>query len=375
MTDLNRDWALRLAEAGVSVFPCGSDKRPLVKSWYDLSSTDPATITKWWTQNPHALPAIALGKVDLFVLDGDRHGSGPDGCAALFELLRDADIGDAPIVETPNNGVHVYFKQDGHDLGNAEGSLPDGINARGRRGYTIAPYTNLPDGRCYHAAEGAADFISAFTNGLIPNVPQAVVDLIKREDEPQPSNFTFTADTTTRETAYAAAALKGSADELAATASGRNNTLNGAAFRMGRMIARGWIGRSTVEDALTDAMRRNGYEKEEGRKAVKATLKSGLDAGLADPHPDLQERPPDDQKKYEDDAPEKTLEIQLEDFVSYMPMHRTFSSRRGKCGQQAASTPVCAVTVRGLPKPMPPSLWLDRNRAVEQMTWAPASRC
>ena len=54
---------------------------------------------------------------------------------------------------------------------------------------------------------------------------------------------------------------------------------------MGRMIARGWIGRSAVEDALSEAMRRNGYEKEEGRKAVRATLKSGLDAGLADHTP------------------------------------------------------------------------------------------
>jgi Bifunctional DNA primase/polymerase, N-terminal len=203
-----------------------------------ISSTNPATISKWWTRNPHALPAIALGKVDLFVLDGDRHG-GPDGCKALFDLLRNADIGDAPIVETPNNGVHIYFKQNGHNLGNTEGSLPDGINARGSRGYTIAPYTNLPDGRCYHAAEGTPDFIAAFTNGLVPNVPQAVVDLIKREDEPHTNSFTFTRDTSTRQRAYASAALKGCTDTLAATVPGRRNeTLNAVAYRMGRMVAR-----------------------------------------------------------------------------------------------------------------------------------------
>jgi AAA domain/Bifunctional DNA primase/polymerase, N-terminal len=96
----------------------------------------------------------------------------------------------------------------------------------------------------------------------------------------------------TRERAYAEAALEGCAAELAAAASGgRNETLNKIAFRLGRMVARGWIKRAEVEAALTEAMTANGYVAEEGIIAVEKTLRSGLDAGEIEPHPDLTDQP------------------------------------------------------------------------------------
>ena len=95
----------------------------------------------------------------------------------------------------------------------------------------------------------------------------------------------------TRERTYAQAALDGCAAELAAAASGsRNELLNKLAFRLGRMIARGWVGRTDVEAALTGAMTANGYIEEDGTSAVEATLKSGLDAGEKEPHPDLSDQ-------------------------------------------------------------------------------------
>jgi hypothetical protein len=53
--DINRDWALRLAEAGIAVFPCGADKKPLIK-WREFSSSDPEAVAMWWSQHPNALP-------------------------------------------------------------------------------------------------------------------------------------------------------------------------------------------------------------------------------------------------------------------------------------------------------------------------------
>ena len=291
--DLNRDWALRLAEAGVAVFPCGADKKPLVK-WSVFSSSDPDAIVAWWQQFPNALPAIDLAKTGLFVLDGDRHG-GPDGRAALRGLLRQQGFNGraTPTVLTPGDGVHVYFLQNDHELSNARGDLPDGVDCRGYGGYTVCPYAILPDGRSYRASPNTPDFIAASSSNTIAQVPQGIVDLIRARNakREQTQGKTSSNGAGVREQAYAEAALNGCAAELAAAASGgRNQKLNALAFRMGRMTVRGWIDRSIVEAALTEAMHANSYVAEDGIKAVEATLKSGLDAGENDPHPDLSER-------------------------------------------------------------------------------------
>ena len=300
MADPNRSWALRLAEAGMAIFPCGPDKRPLDHlRWRAVSTTDANQLAQWWHQSPNALPAIDLAKSDLVVLDGDRHG-GPDGRAALRELLQQkgCDTRGAPIVLTPGDGVHVYFKQNGHALGNSSGDLPDGIDVRGQGGYVIA-YAVMPDARQYKAARNSPDLIAAFQAGTIPHVPQPIVDLIRapkrktttEQPHSKPAN-TAASFGDTREQAWAGAALDGCAAELAAMGkdSGRNIKLNALAFRLGRMIARGWLDRTQVETVLTDAMHTNGYVGEEGDPAVRATLRSGIDAGTADPHPDLTDR-------------------------------------------------------------------------------------
>ena len=102
-----------------------------------------------------------------------------------------------------------------------------------------------------------------------------------------------------RERSYAQAALDGCAEELAATAAGdRNNSLYKKAFRLGTMVARGWISRTDVETTLTEAMAANGYVADKGLAAVEATLKSGIEAGMTTPHEDLREQPdeqPDEQ--------------------------------------------------------------------------------
>jgi len=298
--DVNRDWALRLTEAGLSIFPCGADKKPLVK-WRTLSSSDPEAIAQWWHEFPGALPGIDLEKCDLVVLDGDRHG-GPDGVKVLRDLLQRQNGFDGratPAAFTPNSGVHVYFTENGYDLTNARGDLPAGVDVRGAGGYIVAPYAVLPDGRQYRTVPGTPDLIAAYTAGTIPHVPQGVVDLIKtrksRPEQPRSDGShgpgSGAEHPGVREQAYAEAVLEGCAAELAAVAAGgRNETLNKIAYRMGRMIARGWIDRAAVEAALVGAMHANGYVTGKGVRAVEATLKSGLDAGMGEPHPNLEDR-------------------------------------------------------------------------------------
>ena len=91
-----------------------------------------------------------------------------------------------------------------------------------------------------------------------------------------------------RERAYAHAALDGCADEVAEAASGeRNDTLNKKAFRLGTMVARGWVSSAEVFDALFAAASACGLSDDDGEEATRKTLKSGLDDGKKFPHPDL----------------------------------------------------------------------------------------
>jgi Bifunctional DNA primase/polymerase, N-terminal len=145
----NLNVACDLARAGMFVFPAiiswndekqKLDKQPAIKGWRDAATTDLAQFERWWHGFPDAVPGIELGRSRLFVVDLDRHPGGPDGVAAFKTIRGDNPIPHCPMVKTPSNGFHLYFRQpDGEPLGNGRGSLPDGIDIRGDGGWTVAP--------------------------------------------------------------------------------------------------------------------------------------------------------------------------------------------------------------------------------------------
>src|SRR5262249_17767447 len=96
--------------------------------------------------------------------------------------------------------------------------------------------------------------------------------------------------------AYAQRILSKYGDELAAMTpdSGRNEALNKFAFHMGAMVARDWIAREAVEEALRRAAEANGQMTTEGEKTLD-TLNRAVGAGEEEdgekqPHWDLDER-------------------------------------------------------------------------------------
>ena len=142
--------ALALAGAGVKIFPAGADKRPLFSGWQEIATTERDIISDWWRRAPYALPAIPCGVNGLLVIDLDRHGNGSDGVSAFKALVarHGALPPGVPMVKTPNNGFHLYFRQPpGEPLGNGRGNLPAGCDVRGAGGFVIGPGAVLPDGR------------------------------------------------------------------------------------------------------------------------------------------------------------------------------------------------------------------------------------
>jgi AAA domain/Bifunctional DNA primase/polymerase, N-terminal len=91
-----------------------------------------------------------------------------------------------------------------------------------------------------------------------------------------------------RERAYAQATLDGCAEEVARAAAGeRNDTLNKKAFRLGTMVARGWVSAAEVFDALFAAADACGLNSDDGEALTYRTIQSGLDHGQKFPHVNL----------------------------------------------------------------------------------------
>lgn len=117
---------------------------------------------------------------------------------------------------------------------------------------------------------------------------QAEEPLAEAEDTAA-AGMTIKATATTRESlieAYAAKAIANECDAVEnAGAGGRNNRLNVAAFSLGQLIGAKALMRSEVEQALTEAARRAGLDRDPGcgERGIAATIKSGLNTGEKKP--------------------------------------------------------------------------------------------
>ncbi len=298
----NLETALKLAASGLSVFPCfaGGEqaKRPMpFIKWRDVSTTDVMQVRQWWAKWPGAAIGLDLAKCGFVVIDCDRHDADADGVEAFGQLAaaHSHDIDASPLVATPKEGSHVYFRQpDGKSYGNARGTLPAGVDVRGAGGYVIAPGTVMEDGRAYEL----------FGNlSAAPVLPQWVADIIDTgEEQPkaQPVPVPREAHSDARVNAYCEAAISAEISKVEnAAKGGRNNTLNEAAFALGQLVGAGWKSEAEIAGLLMNAAAACGLNPVESRK----TIQSGIRAGAKEPR----QLPPSEGPELE--APEELARI------------------------------------------------------------------
>lgn len=299
--------ALGIAETGWPVFPCNHlmdlpgkkrCKLPLIEHGFKNASTDPEQIRRWWSQFPSAMIGVPMGEASgIWALDIDiNHDDGKDGERSLSAL--EAEHGQLPDTieaKSPRGGRHIFFKWvDG--ITNKEGRLQGtGINVRGQGGYVCVWPSRQEDGNEYSWINPPGLFDAAEAPAWLLEMIQTKAE--KPEPTPPPSlrrqGLGLRAN---RERSWAEAALGGVVHDLSREpGGGRNNALNGSAYRLGRILARGWLSRSDIESELERAAHANGLTKDDGIASVRKTIKSGLTAGLSSPHPDL----PDDRPTVE----------------------------------------------------------------------------
>jgi len=287
----NHKVALDLAARGIRVFPCrwedgppGSDGHPQWRAkspmprvkWTVQATTDIEIINAWWLAAPLALVGMPLEQLNMVVLDPDRHPGGPDGVAAIDGMAQTyPGLLEGPYVKTPQ-GLHYFFLQPTPRLGNAQGSLPPGINVRGDGGYVIAPGSQLPDGKTWQLIGNLAS---------ARQMPRPIIDMINGD----PGGFRGTASETKsedasyedipRQAAYLAAVCKNAYDKVAGAQPGnRNNMLNIQAVKLGHFVPRFLTEREAVH-VLTEAAIAAGLDDAE----IGPTIRSGLSKGKSEP--------------------------------------------------------------------------------------------
>lgn len=261
--------ALDYVGAGWAVFPCDRDKRPLVARGFHAASTDPTTVTSWWKNWPQASIGAAV-PMAFAVIDVDpRHG----GDATLHALAtQHGPLAKTLTVLTGGGGRHLYVLHPVGNLRQGAGILGPGLDTRmPGRGYVILPPSPHQSERQYAWEDPdvqAAPMPSWMVEALRPP------ELQRSPPPPCPQ----VAD------AYARAALEG---ELAAVAGApigmRNATLHVGAVKLGSLVGAGLLLKSDVVAALLDGARACGVLDDDGERAARATIRSGVVWGMRNP--------------------------------------------------------------------------------------------
>jgi hypothetical protein len=292
--------AIAYAAAGLSVIPIAGDKRP-VMDWkpYQSRAAAPAEITAWFGQRRYPNLGLVCGRVSggLLVLDFDHQA------ADTYRLWREQAAPLSyrlPVVAT-GKGLHVYLRT-AEPPGNRKLAVDQEkrplIETRGEGGYVLAPPSRHPSGKLYGWLRGGPPIpeLSADETAFVVVAAQAFDQRPARAAQastPKKTRPALGGNNAARATndaarleSYAAAVLRGEAEQLQAIPSGdRNNQLNLAAFKAGRYVAAGLLDVQTVEAALAAACGQQGNRliTDDGLRAFDATLQSGLRGGAGDP--------------------------------------------------------------------------------------------
>lgn len=295
------DHALAYAELGWYVFPCHwpikkagwscscevwkrekvdaefechrAGKHPRTENGLDDATRDPDQIRAWWKKWPTANIGINCGLSGLLVVDLDTYK----------ELYRGDDLAmdeDTTTALTGGGGSHLLFAQaEGDAFGNRNKNLPDGIDIRGHGGYIIAAPSAHKSGNIYQWENDYSPWDKP--PAPIPPKLRALLEKSAQHDRPAIQFDTTRKYENGQGTVYGVAAINNQCRLVGAAANGtRNNTLNTAAFALGRLVAGGELEYSYAYDNLYSAALTVNLSDTE----AKQTIDSGMTAGMQSPY-------------------------------------------------------------------------------------------
>jgi len=249
-----------------------SGKRPTLRGWQQRPRETLEEAVAWAEQGNVGLRTGRASGIVVIDVDPGADVTGLD----LPPTIR---------VNTGRPGAfHLYFRCN-WALGNSAGRLGPNIDVKADGGQVVFPGSAHPEtGQMYEWAAGSAPWEVEVTE-----LPAHILQQLNGHDVAADVDHVGpTPPRAANGNRYAQAALEGELNALrAATDGNRNETLNKAAFSLGTLVGGGHLNRQEVEQALQTAAESVGLEPEE----VKATVRSGLDAGIRQPR-DIPDRRP-----------------------------------------------------------------------------------
>jgi putative DNA primase/helicase len=294
--------AVRYAAAGWPVFPlhdasdgvcsCAAGpncrkpgKHPRTTNGFNDATVDPTRTGIWWARWPHANIGVATGQASGLVvvdLDGDA------GHRSWARLLDEHDpTPDTATVMTPH-GTHLWYRLPSGVTVPRSIGVRERLDILGDGGYAVVPPSRIPCGKPeeMHQPGPCTDGYAWTRRGTIAVLPGWVADLAhertaEQSETPAPVREAMRA---AGRTSYGQAAINGEAARVASAPAGtRNDTLNAAAWRLGRLAGGGELDVRHAAEALWEAARGCGLVDDDGAGQVMRTIDSGLQAGMKQP--------------------------------------------------------------------------------------------
>jgi hypothetical protein len=409
------EYALVWASHGWDVFPVppGTKKSHSSakfavegKRWGATKNAD--IIRDYWGKWPDANLGIPTGAENgFFVVEFDTpEGHGADGAASLAALA--AEHGPLPPTreaESPSGSVHYYFQHPGFFVKNSASEVGPGIDVRGDGGMVLAPPSVKPGVGCYKWRNDLA----------LAEAPGWLLDLVKEAPEAErpaapPVVIPALGDGASR----VEKALHIERAKVAQALAGRRNVqLNTSALILGKHVGAGELDEAAAIAALLSACEANRSLVDDGVDQCRATIASGLRKGKSEPANTVSSMfgaavaaslaPPssdgaqtvqfptgargpqtaEEMAAIEEDEA-KLTQISLADFVAYLPANEfiylptrvvwpgaTINSTIGSVEVGTHEVKNDKGEMETKPLKIRATDWLNRNRGVASLTWAP----
>lgn len=259
------DAALEYSRRGKRVFPCGMDKKPLVKGGFKAASQHGTQIKEWWRRWPEAMIGMSTGHVNgVMAVDCD----GEEGIKNFLALCeQDGFSPDTVWQSTPGGGRHYLFDMPENDIRCSASQLAQSVDIRATGGYIICAPSRREDGKCYEWQ----------SNAVLSSLPDPLLERLLNLNKGKSVSKAVSAQISD---AYIRKALDDEVAKVKAAKEGeRNEVLNRAAFALGQFVGANCLDMASVERELLAAAEICGLPFKEASK----TIKSGLRAGILEP--------------------------------------------------------------------------------------------